>query len=450
MDNKSALEALKWQLEHSEDSSLKEAIEILHPELVESGKEKIRKEINTLYSDIDDCISELLAARTNRDTEAEGKALFRMEGLMVGTLQDLSCIEDYLKSEKGVEPPTEEKLGETYLAVFDKKYPNLPTLKGKELHDFKNFLNTCRQVFGLTEYGIHPTQSKLFEKLALLWATWGAKHLNNNSGKVVAFGTDAHADGMYGSIASGASEDEDKDLIQMRNEDFDNGRKEVMAHPEAYGLRKITEWSEQDRYNMEDAITALDLINTAEFEKEQPNLSVAFQDAKAWLKDLPGRFMLPPKPQWNEEDGNLIKLMIEILRKNFKKGETIITPYLSPKGFMTRDEIIERIQRLTPIVKENDRYMEGYWDGYKKATETYNNTVAFHYDSPNVYTPDPNLVIESQTNGSDPNVVIESKTIHWKPSEEQVLALKWQLDHPDLVKWRKSDLESLYNDIKKL
>ena len=62
--------------------------------------ERIRKEINILYSDIDACITELLKARTDKDSESEGKALFKMEGLMVATLQDLSCIEDYLEKQK--------------------------------------------------------------------------------------------------------------------------------------------------------------------------------------------------------------------------------------------------------------------------------------------------------------------------------------------------------------
>ena len=38
------------------------AIELAFPELAENEDEKIRKEINTLYSDIDTCISELLKA----------------------------------------------------------------------------------------------------------------------------------------------------------------------------------------------------------------------------------------------------------------------------------------------------------------------------------------------------------------------------------------------------
>lgn len=66
----------------------------LFPKLAES--EKIKEEIRTLYLEIDLCIWDLLKARANKDTEAEGKALFKMEGLMVTTLQYLSCIEDYL------------------------------------------------------------------------------------------------------------------------------------------------------------------------------------------------------------------------------------------------------------------------------------------------------------------------------------------------------------------
>ena len=70
-----------------------------------------------------------------------------------------------------------EELAETYMQVFEKKFPILPTLKGKQLDKFKNFLNRCRQIFGLQEFGIRPVQAKLFEKLALLWAAWGAENL---------------------------------------------------------------------------------------------------------------------------------------------------------------------------------------------------------------------------------------------------------------------------------
>jgi hypothetical protein len=89
----------------------------LFPPFVESEDERIRKEISTLYADIDSCISELLAARTNKDAEAEGKALFRMEGLMVATLQDLSCVEDWLEKQR--EPHYNKRN-----ALFDKCVEN--------------------------------------------------------------------------------------------------------------------------------------------------------------------------------------------------------------------------------------------------------------------------------------------------------------------------------------
>ena len=75
------------------------------------------------------------------------------------------------------EDEPQKELAEAYLAMFDKKFPILPTLKGKKLADYKNFLNKCQQIFGLKYWGIRPLQAKLFEKLSLLWATWGAEHL---------------------------------------------------------------------------------------------------------------------------------------------------------------------------------------------------------------------------------------------------------------------------------
>lgn len=46
-----------------------------------------------LYNEIDECIDNLISARKNRKDESE--ALFKMESLMVATLQQLTCIIDY-------------------------------------------------------------------------------------------------------------------------------------------------------------------------------------------------------------------------------------------------------------------------------------------------------------------------------------------------------------------
>lgn len=60
------------------------------------------KSTKGLYNDIDSCIDELLKARFDHNQENEGKALFRMEGLMVATLQQLDCIIDSLQEEQEV------------------------------------------------------------------------------------------------------------------------------------------------------------------------------------------------------------------------------------------------------------------------------------------------------------------------------------------------------------
>ena len=58
------------------------------------------KSTKGLYNDIDSCIDELLKARVDHNQENEGKALFRMEGLMVATLQQLDCIIDSLQQKQ--------------------------------------------------------------------------------------------------------------------------------------------------------------------------------------------------------------------------------------------------------------------------------------------------------------------------------------------------------------
>lgn len=109
-----ALERAKYTLTTDLHESGVWVVKHIFPQLAESEDEKIKKEIRTLYKEIDSCIGELLKARTNKDTGAEGKALFKMEGLMVRTLQDLSCIEDYLEKQKEKKPAWSEE-DEIYL-----------------------------------------------------------------------------------------------------------------------------------------------------------------------------------------------------------------------------------------------------------------------------------------------------------------------------------------------
>lgn len=67
---------------------------------------KLRQSTQELYNDIDSCITDLINTRTpgKKDEDGERRALFRMEGLMVATLQQLSCILDALRSTEPVKP----------------------------------------------------------------------------------------------------------------------------------------------------------------------------------------------------------------------------------------------------------------------------------------------------------------------------------------------------------
>ena len=61
-----------------------------------TNREQLINELAKLYDDIDQCIGDIVHSRLKKDSQAEGKALFRMEVLMVATMQDLECTIDYL------------------------------------------------------------------------------------------------------------------------------------------------------------------------------------------------------------------------------------------------------------------------------------------------------------------------------------------------------------------
>ena len=90
-----------------------------------------------------------------------------------------SLVESLEVKEVDLETDIEREYVECNIDIFNKKFPNLPELKGQYLHDYKNFLNTCKQIFKFHYWNNHPTQEILFEKLSLLWVTWGAQHIKN-------------------------------------------------------------------------------------------------------------------------------------------------------------------------------------------------------------------------------------------------------------------------------
>lgn len=60
-------------------------------------KEQVLNDISSLISDIDKCTDEVIKARwETKDKDQEGKAIGRMESLMVAAHQELSSLYDYI------------------------------------------------------------------------------------------------------------------------------------------------------------------------------------------------------------------------------------------------------------------------------------------------------------------------------------------------------------------
>lgn len=59
--------------------------------------ESVIKESTSLYFEIDDCITELLKARLDKDTDKEHEAICKMESLEINTMQHLSWLVGELK-----------------------------------------------------------------------------------------------------------------------------------------------------------------------------------------------------------------------------------------------------------------------------------------------------------------------------------------------------------------
>lgn len=72
-------------------------------------KEKITSEAQSLYNDIDKCIDKIISARTQHDSQLEGKALFQMEGLMVCTQQFLAWLMEQIDDSDNVKVARIEK-----------------------------------------------------------------------------------------------------------------------------------------------------------------------------------------------------------------------------------------------------------------------------------------------------------------------------------------------------
>lgn len=100
-----------------------------------TNREQLINELAKLYDDIDQCIGDIVDSRLKKDHHAEGKAIFRMEGLMVATLQDLECTIDHL--------------GRTYSEDTERSY--YKAVKSSEFkHNFKYIDKTFNKDTNMT------------------------------------------------------------------------------------------------------------------------------------------------------------------------------------------------------------------------------------------------------------------------------------------------------------
>ena len=58
---------------------------------------EIVRESESLYYEIDECITKILKARLDHNKDMENEALYQMEGLMVGTMQHLAWLVGVIK-----------------------------------------------------------------------------------------------------------------------------------------------------------------------------------------------------------------------------------------------------------------------------------------------------------------------------------------------------------------
>lgn len=70
--------------------------------------ESVIKESTSLYFEIDDCITELLKARLDKDTDKEHEAICKMESLEINTMQHLSWLVGELKGDSLIKWQTGE------------------------------------------------------------------------------------------------------------------------------------------------------------------------------------------------------------------------------------------------------------------------------------------------------------------------------------------------------
>ena len=285
------------------------------------------------------------------------------------------------------------------------------------------------------------------------------------------------------------------------NEAFENGKNEVINRPEAFGLQKSVEWSEEDEtrltnirimlkeylihhYSKDDIDKSVDwLENKIKFLRPQSNQEWSEEDEKMidtivsvlgqyidykavsgtgsgyaipryskeidWLKSLHPQ----SKQEWSEDDektkqsSRSLDVATSIRTSRIETLKNLLS-YLKYERKSTQEEIntsfIPCLENMLKDVENTNDYLE--WneederrrDGIIQWLREYQKKFNPKYDS---------LSIESIESLID---WFKSLRPSWKPSDEQLRPLEYAIDY---FKKKQNDttyLESLYNDLKKL
>lgn len=348
-----ALDRMKYVVVVPKDEKALQALkETIFPELAESEDEKIRKEINILYSDIDTCISELVKARTDKDSEAEGKALFKMEGLMVATLQDLSCIEDYLEKQKEQDGEDEEdndfiiyhplKNGKgEYECIPYSFYGSLTSFS--EDKDLLDFLRTC--FYTEEECNVWIEQQKEDEGYEAIPVESTLEYkLGFKTGKESEKQKEQTADNQFPPL-------EGLDAIKAKY--YDKGFK--CGFDEGIDSAKPAEWSEDDEQWLESII------------KDYEDSLTKDKDHAAVIK-IKIDFLKSLRIHWkpSEQEKGALRTAIYILtnERNFPKAAAQLQNILdafegkeSRKDWKPSEEQMEALKWLVEYVSPSEKYI---------------------------------------------------------------------------------------------
>ena len=257
-----------------------------------------------------------------------------------------------------------------------------------------------------------------------------------------------------------------------------NGRLDVCYNPEKYGLCHKTEWSEEDKHNIEEVISILN--ESGGYLNDNNDLLMD------WLKSLPERFSIQ-KQEWSEEDKGRVLQIITALESEGAR-------YLNIDGKVRYKKLVSwlksSLERFNPQPKQGwseeddfmattvensfylhcgqmtDRLSEQYKKFFKKVKslrpqqnqpnksefghlvcELVTDIVANEHLPENEKKPT-RYFVEKYT------VKFMSSQPYWKPSEEQInaidLAIRFVTDDFDEHPTLSETLRGLYYELKKL